>query len=153
MVASLVFGSGFGFKRLNAIIQEYPNILDLDVSEYMITKIPGFQSKTALQFIKNLKDFKIFLNSIPMIKIKTEIKNVISDELKDQYIVLTGFNDKLIEKYIIDNGGIIQNIINSKTNLLISKNNISVSSKYQKATELNIKIITKDNFVKQIFKY
>ena len=45
MTSSLKFGSGFGSKRFKIIINEYPNILNITVTEGMITKLPGFRQK------------------------------------------------------------------------------------------------------------
>lgn len=154
MSASLIFGNGFGSKRLNSIINHYPNILNIEINTSMITNIPGFQEKTAKQFVNNYKDFKDFLETIPMIKIKTKsVQNIenLGELFKDQNIVMTGFTDKEIEKFIIDNGGLIKNTVNSKTNLLISKNNSSNSSKYIKALEEKVKIMSKEEFIKTYF--
>lgn len=151
MTSSLKFGSGFGIKRFNLIIDKYPNIMDIEISEDMIIQIPSFQSKIANQFIKGLPEFKKFLNELPMLKpkIKDDKVQIIGSLFKEQGIVMTGFTSKDIEDFISKNGGTIQKSVNKKTNLLISKNLDSTSSKFKSAIELNIKIITKEEFIKR----
>ena len=66
---------------------------------------------------------------------------------KDNGIVMTGFTNKDIELFIIQNGGNIQKSVNKKTGLLITKIIDSTSSKFKVAKELNINILTKDEFI------
>ena len=142
--------TGFGSKRFKIIINEYPNILNITVTEGMITKLPGFQTKIATQFINGLDDFKMFIKDLPMLKIYIPNNNNIEQTgniFKEQHLVLTGFTDKEIEKFIIDNGGSIQGSVNTKTNLLITKNKDSNTSKFKKALELDIRVLTKEEFI------
>lgn len=154
MTASLKFGSGFGIKRFQSIITKYPNILEIEVDESMITTIPGFQKKIATQFINGLSEFKEFMKSLPMIKIKLESEKIelIGDLFKDKNIVLTGFTDKEIEKFIIDNGGDICKNVSKKTSLLICKTEESTSQKFNDAKNLGIETISKELFINKYLK-
>lgn len=151
MTASLKFGSGFGIKRFQSIITKYPNILEIEVNEKMISSIDGFQSKISNQFINGLSDFKEFMKTLPMIKIKTESEKVelIGDIFLNKKIVMTGFTDKEIEKFIIDNGGSMSKSLTKKTDLLICKSKDTTSQKFKDAESLYIDIISKDEFVKK----
>ena len=60
---------------------------------------------------------------------------------------MTGFRDANMEKFIEDKGGIIKSSVSKNTNLVIYVG--TDSSKYIKAVELNINLITKDDFIKK----
>ena len=66
--------------------------------------------------------------------------------MSGQYVVMTGVRDKKMEAEIIKLGGVIQNTVNSKTTILIAKDVNSSSSKIKKAEDLNVKIISYDDF-------
>ena len=98
MAASLKFGHGYGITRFEAIINHYPNILDIDnLTIEMICAIPGFQEKTAKQFVDNLENFKSFIKTIPMIEITTkkEKEEIKGNKFQDQIIVFTGFTSSI----------------------------------------------------------
>ena len=133
MVASLEFNSGIGIKKIEKILTKYPNIMDFQNKPYVnslenikkISSIDGFQEKTARQFVDNFGNFMIFLtnhkylkyyiiNTINTLDSKNSNKNSYN-KIKNKKFVLTGFRDKELIKYIIDNSGIIQPIVNGKT--------------------------------------
>ena len=146
MVASLVFGRGFGLKKIDKIVKKYPNILEINLTVDMINDIEGFSHKTSEQFIKNVSDFMLFLEELDFIKIKyPEKKNGVL--FQDKKIVLTGFRDNDIIKFIDDNSGTITMTISKNTYMLIIKDSNSSSSKTQAAELLGIPIITKKQFI------
>ena len=145
MVASLVFGRGFGLKKMNRIIDKYPDILDMTISMGMIKEIEGFSTKTSEQFIDNLDRFRGFIKELDFIKIRPPSKK--GDMYSGKKIVLTGFRDNKIIDYIEDNGGSIVSSISKNTDLLIIKDKGSRSSKVDAAEMLGIKILTRDDFL------
>lgn len=151
MTASNIFGQGFGIKKFDAILKAEPDILKKNLSKSniidLIIKIDGFEEKTATKFAIGLPKFKSFLKTVPMIKIKSATK-ISSEKLKDIKIVFSGFRDKELEEYIESQGGKVVSTISSNTNYLIVKDKNETSSKITKAKNLNIKIITKDEFKK-----
>ena len=151
MTASLKFGHGFGVKRFKSILNRYPDILDLNnVNVDMIADIPGFQTTTAKQFVKNLSYFKVFLDNLPMLKLKTDM-NKLEDTssgnlFSNSHIVMTGFRDSIIEEFILLNGGNLCNTITKKTKLLIAKDINSNSSKIDAANNLGIETTSLNDF-------
>ena len=148
MSASLLFDSGISIKRLNKINEKYPNIMTTKLTIDDIIKIEGFQIKIATQFINNLDKFKDFIKeldfikySIPNINIPDSNDNII-ESIYNKNIVITGFRDASLELAIKQNKSVLQNNINSKTNVLIVKDSSINNSKTIKATELKIKILT-----------
>ena len=60
---------------------------------------------------------------------------------------MTGFRNKDLNLHLEENYSVsIQDSINKKTNILITKTNDTSSSKYKKATSMNIEIYTLDDF-------
>ena len=67
--------------------------------------------------------------------------------MKGQNVIFTGVRDTDLEAKIVKEGGTIVNSISSKTTLLIAKDISSNSSKIKKAKEMNILIMSYDEFV------
>jgi len=159
MAASNIFGRGLGIKKLKIITDAFPNIInkkyDIKILEKKILELNGFDKITANLFITGLDEFKKFftrltkINTINVSHLKFKKSDKIINKNKffeNQKIVLTGFRNKEIENFIIENCGEINNSISKKTSLLITKINDSNSSKYIKAISLNIPIMTIDEF-------
>ena len=154
MSASNIFGSGFGQKRIKAILGVYPNILT-DYKKWkkqefidMIISIEGFDTITASQFVSKFKDYVKFHKLIKkFIKIK---KNKVIKKSIDMTVVMSGFRDKILEQKVIDMGGNITGSVSKNTNYLIVVDTTSTSSKITKAKKLKVKIISKDDFIKNI---
>lgn len=142
-----------------------------------IMKCDGFSTKTATAFINTFDKFKEFMKQHPFLKysIKSPLPSTSTSPLTSQlpiikgesntasmpmkseksrnnrisvdFVVLTGFRDKVLEQEIINRGGTIQSTINSKTTLLIAKDIDRNTGKVKKAKELGIKIISRDTSI------
>ena len=165
MMASNTFGRGFASKKLKLIMdniddknfKKKPSVDDL-------IKIKGIEKKTAENFIKNIDNY---LEFIKLTKIKCNFESLDTkvnkdnknnknsknskdnSKLKDINVVFSGFRDKELEKKIENNGGSIKSTITKSVNYLIIKNKDTKSSKIGKAKELNIEVITLENFNKK----
>ena len=152
MVGSLEFDRGYGLKRVKKILDKYPNIMKDDITLEQLINIDGFQIKTAKQFMDNLHGFKIFLNKLDLeyyvqIDESCEDKN---SNINGKNFVMTGFRDLDIIDYISNNGGILQNDVNMKTDYLIIKDSDSQSSKLKKAKIMGVDILLNEDFNKLI---
>ena len=162
--ASGTFGIGFGEKKLRAIFQTFPHIIDMDVSESTLTEmikgIKGFD-KTSHQFSKNLYLFKKFLKEHPEIELKKEYLHIIKESSEEnreeeksfettksfeKTIVFTGTRDKVIEEEIEKRGGKITSSVSKNTDILITSKRYSNSSKEIKAYQLEKEILTLEEF-------
>lgn len=152
MTASNIFGGGLGIKKLSLVVNNIPNILELDKSKNelieIIKEIEGFDTKTANQFSEKLNKFKSFLNKNNNITFIVPIKNK-GNKLNNIKIVFSGFRDKELEKKIKNEGGNIVSSVSKNTNLLITNDLSNISSKFKQAQKFNIEIITKENFIKK----
>jgi DNA ligase (NAD+) len=159
MGASNKLGRNLGTRKIKEIIAIYPDILketgDDEGELYeKIMKVPGFSEKLSEQFSKNFKNFKIFYNEISKIKNLSRFENIevkkIDGIFSGKSIVFTGFRDKNLEKFIVDNGGKISSAVSSNTFMLIHADDADTnSSKFSKAKEKEIKIIKKSDFIKE----
>lgn len=163
MAGSHVFGTGIGERKIKLIIKQIPNILNIkDKKELkdLILKIDGFSDISADKFVNNLDKFKIFYRQLKEIydieyieeklnKDKKENKNESKNIFGNSKIVFTGFRDKELQKKIEDMGGNVSTSVSSKTNIVIYADNEKNSSKLEKAKQLEIKIMSKSEFIKK----
>lgn len=171
MAASQLFGRGIGSKKFKLITDAYPNILEIvnkngNVKE-IINNISGFDDKTTTKIADNFKLFIIWLEKLT--KLKPNIlskgdkgkskdsdkgKSKSSDKVYSKYanktIVFTGFRDKEVESILDKIGSKVTTSISKNTDILIAADTTEQSSKIVKANELNVKIISKDEFYKSL---
>lgn len=150
MVASLKFNSGMGLKKIKKILDNYPYLMEHNITLDQILKIDGFQVKTATQFLDNIEHFKTYFGKLNLeYYVNTSCKIINKNpNINGKYFVLTGFRDELITQKIEENGGILQNDVNMKTDYLIVKNLETKSSKVTKAEIMGVEILVKDGFDK-----
>jgi NAD-dependent DNA ligase len=147
MAASGVF-SGFGKKRLRQIVEAIPNILqfannpDLPVK---IQQLGGFQ-ELAYQFAEKLPEFINWLNEHPMINVLLP-EPPVSNTLQGVTVVFSGFRDQNLEDEIRKRGGRVTTSVSRNTSVLVVKDLHEQTSKPQKARQMNIPIVTKDDFM------
>tara|TARA_B100000767_G_scaffold274088_1_gene306057 strand:+ start:3649 stop:5592 length:1944 start_codon:yes stop_codon:yes gene_type:complete len=159
MSASNIFGSGFGKRRILAILKVYPNILKIykkwkkNIFIEKIMEIEGFNTITATRFVKNFKNYTKFHKSISKF-IKSFYKLTKKTEKTiDLTVVMSGFRDKELEEKLLELGGKVSNSVSKNTNYLIVTDITSSSSKIDKASKLNVKIISRQNFNKILTNY
>jgi DNA ligase (NAD+) len=174
MAASQIFGRGIGSKKFKLITDVHPEIIKIfkeqgyDDTLKLINSIQGFENKTSTKIVDNIKSFETWLNKLIKLKPDALKKNNLqndllnnnelkkySEKIKDysnKTIVFTGFRDKEIENVLEKIGTKITNSISKNTDILIASDPSDSSGKVTKAKELNIKIISKDQFYKLIQK-
>jgi NAD-dependent DNA ligase len=73
-------------------------------------------------------------------------KKAVSADLSHLNVVLTGFRDSTLQNFIEMNGGKVGSGVSKKTTHLICSSVDSASSKYKKAKELGVTVITLEDF-------
>ena len=157
MSASGTLGYGLGQERFKLILNKYPDILNNTWSknEFInnIILVNGWDEKTATLFVNNFKDFIKFYNSIkPFITLKIETK-VKKNWLTGLTFVMSGFRDNELKNTIESYGGKVSTSVSKNTDYLIVKEQSNIDNptdKINKAIELGITIITKNNLLKKI---
>jgi len=155
MAASNKLGHGIGEERIKQILDNYPNLLSIykkwSEEEFInkLKELNGWEDKTSSLFVSNFNEFIKFYNGIKDL-ITLEIpkeKEITKNKYTDKTIVLSGFRDSNLQQFLENSGAKITNSISKNTNLLIVKDQATIdegTGKVQKALELNIPIVTKD---------
>jgi NAD-dependent DNA ligase len=166
MASSQIFGRGIGSKKFKLITDAYPNIIDIvnkngNVKE-IINNINGFDDKTTAKIVDNFKLFIKWLNKLIKLKPNVLSKNTEKGEgeskkgkgayskYANKTIVFTGFRDKEVEILLDKIGSKVTTSVSKNTDILIAADTTEKSSKIVKANELNVKVISKDEFYKSL---
>lgn len=161
--AKLIYSLGIeniGLSNAKLICKSFDNDLNkiINISLDELVKIQGIGDIIAKSFVDyfnneyNKNSFKDLLNEIQVV-----IENIDEEKQKFQNItfVITGSfeyfeNRDKLKEVIEKNGGKVTSTVSKKTSYLINNDNMSNSSKNKKAKELNIPIITEQEFIKMI---
>lgn len=157
MHASNIFGRGFGTKKLQLILDAYPDILTdsspaaKKVEE--ISELDGLAKKTAEQFVKEIPAFIRFLTSANLTNklvltkeasLSAQANANVNKEhpLYGKKWVMTGFRDKDLIQDLLSVGSAQGASVNKKTVLLIVKDLAEENGKVLEAQKHNIPIMT-----------
>lgn len=161
--AKLIYSLGIeniGLSNAKLICKSFDNDLNkiINISLDELVKIQGIGDIIAKSFVDyfnneyNKNSFKDLLNEVQVV-----IENIDEEKQKFQNItfVITGSfeyfeNRDKLKEVIEKNGGKVTSTVSKKTSYLINNDNMSNSSKNKKAKELNIPIITEQEFIKMI---
>ena len=168
MGASHKFGRGLGVRKIEEVLELYPDILKQKWSKQEMTEkmiqVPGFAEKTATLFADNFEEFKNFYDDIKkiidisrfeksfktngLVESSTNSTNLTDAKIfNGEKIVFTGFRDQILEKIIKSKGGKVSTSVSSNTTIVVHSDNPDTSSsKYKKAIELNIKLMSITEF-------
>jgi len=175
MAGSLFFGHGIGTRKIREIMKKYPNILDHDENDKsgltdLIVKVSGFSTISADKFVEGFVKFKEFLqeirsttNYLPIEigeidgvdgvdgvdEVENENNQQIAVDMSKEIVVMTGFRSDVISDFIESNGGKVTGSVSGKTTMVIYEPNDKTSSKLEKARQLEIPMITRDEFEKK----
>jgi len=154
MSATHEFGRNLGSRKLQEVINKYPNILteklDQDKIKENVMKVSGFSDKLATKFATNLEKFIIFYNRIAKLYDLSRFliikKTTVGTKFKDNTIVFTGFRDEDLKQYIINNGGKVTNSVSKKTTIVVYEVASSGSAKITDAKKMGIKTMSRKEF-------
>lgn len=154
MVATNIFGRGLGEKKMEPIIQTYPDILLSDETHNekveKVLKIKGMANKSANLFVDNIEPFVNFMNEAKLeYKLNEGSKITPADTsgpLYDKKVVMTGFRDKQILEFLKSQGANIMTTVNKNTELVIIKSKDDMTGKAEMAENHNVPIMTKEQF-------
>ena len=150
MAASNIFGRGLGLKKIQLVLDNYPDILEKDHKSAMncITCVRGFSNKSAEKFVNHMETFKKWVIDNNLTKSINPVKKVkynMGHPLYGKSVVLTGFRDKNVLEQLKNIGANVATSVNSKTFSLIYKEG-KEGSKWNKAIELGIPCYTLSAF-------
>jgi NAD-dependent DNA ligase/predicted flap endonuclease-1-like 5' DNA nuclease len=155
MVASN-FSRGIGEKKIGPILDTYPDILTSDMSNSdkinQLKSIKGIAENTAMRFVENINEFLDFLKNTELEyklnKIEETKKQTINEEhpLFGKKIIITGFRDKELEEKLINFGVQLSTAVSKNIFIVLVKDLDETTGKAQKARELNIPLMTPNEF-------
>ena len=147
-----LFGVGVGvrkFKKLQAHLIEIDKptaLVDGKLTVSDVESCDGFETKTAMKVIAGMPDFLQFLKDIDgKYTIQTSTKKA-EGKFSDEKIIFTGFRDKDLESVVESEGGEIVGSVSKKTTLVVALDPDAASGKTNKARDLGIKIMSKEDF-------
>lgn len=152
--------TGVGLETAKIICKHFNNDLNaiLKASEDDFTKIDGIGDVTAtnvLKWLRNKNNIDLIDKLLQYVEFEKENAKIEDNKLKGKTFVITGevniFNNRNeIKTKIEELGGKVTGSISKKTDFLINNEIESTSSKNKKAKELNIPIITEEDFIEMI---
>lgn len=157
MDASSLFAAGIGQKKMQLVLDEYPDLLEMINDSKLISKlikIKGVERKTAEKIVEGLPEFQEFLDQVPQIRILDEDSSSLSDEesgnpeLKGMRVVFTGVRDKELERLITISGGTVASSVSKshENQVVIAKDPEGSSNKLKTARDLGLKIYSLTDF-------
>ena len=159
IAASNALGEGIGECRLKQVLDTYPNLITdykkWSKKEFIdkIKELEGWEDKTSSILVNNFDEFIKFYNKIKSyitLEKKIEIKQ---SKLTGLTIVLSGFRDNDLQEKLESIGVKISSSVSKNTDYLVVKDQETINEgtgKVQKAQDVGVKIITKEQLVKLI---
>jgi DNA ligase (NAD+) len=160
-LANFIYALGIpeiGLSRAKLICNEYNNDFDRirNLTFEELSNINGVGDVIAEYWIKYFTNEE-FIHELDdlIVELDFEKNNNKNSTLKDLTFVITGSinnfdnRDEMIE-FIENNGGKVVSSISNKVNYLINNDINSTSTKNKKANELNIKIISEEEFMNMV---
>ena len=159
MSASNLFGRTLGEKKIELIMNEYPDILISKETNTQKTQkilsVKGIAEKSATIFVESIESFNNFIKECGLEhKLHNQHfinKNVELNVLYNKTIIMTGFRDKNLEDKIKNAGAKLGSSVSKNTYLVIVKNLEEDTGKATDAKKIGIPLITVENFNKKYF--
>jgi len=162
MSATNIFGRGFSEKRIELIMDAYPDTFNNGISDAekikKIAEIKGMAVKTAEAFVAKIDDFLDFLMETDMfyklIEFEKKHKNKGADvvgvneehPLYGKTIVMTGFRNKELEAKLKSIGAKIGTSVSKNTFLVIAKDKDDETGKVLEAKKLGVNVVSLAEF-------
>jgi NAD-dependent DNA ligase len=160
MSASNIFGRGFSDKRVELILESYPNVLtSLESPAEKVKKISaikGMASKTAEAFVDKIPDFIKFieecglqgkLSGSPPVAVVLNAGHPLYKKL----VVMTGIRDAKVAEALKTVGANLGSSVSKNTVAVIAKSSDEDTGKALEARKLGIPIMTPSEFMAKYF--
>jgi len=157
MAASNKLGELMGERRLKQVLDAYPNLLTdykkWSKTEFLdkLKELDGWEEKTSTTLVNNMDEFIKFYNKIKSFVSIEKKKTIKQTKLTGLIIVLSGFRDAEIQEKLEGMGVKLSSSVSKNTNYLVVKDQNTIvegTGKVEKAKEVGVKIITKDQLIK-----
>ena len=173
MASSNIFGRGISEKKIEPIMEMYPNILievasditvdDLNKKIEMVKKVKGIAEKTAELFVSKIALFIGFLKECGLeYKLSGDVKGHgdgdgnghgdgkvevdVNHPLYGKTVVFTGFRDDNLEKMIKKIGGKIGSSVSKNTFVVVTKDKDDKTGKVLQAEKVGVTVMEPNEF-------
>jgi NAD-dependent DNA ligase len=156
-----ILGYGVGVKRVETILQQDPGIIILPLSKTealaRLSNIASIGPKMSERIADNLEEGRKFLfslrgylpdslladldNATPLVE--PEAKKV-SSKWSGQVVVFTGFRDRELEKWLLQNGAVVRSSVSGNTTIVIAADPMENSKKLTDARRAGIQILSRE---------
>jgi len=156
MAATNLFGRGFSEKKLETIMNEYPEVLESSESDAIkvekVEAIKGMAKKTAEAFVSRIPAFNAFIQESKIQK-KESIQESKIHPLFNKTVVFTGIRDKDLENQLKTVNAKLGASVSKNTSVLIVKETTSIptTGKLKDAQQYNVPILTLEEFKQKYF--
>jgi len=160
MSASNIFGRGFSDKRVELVLESYPNVLTSGESSAekvkKIASIKGMAFKTAKAFVDKIPDFIKFieecglqskLTGSPPVAVVADSGHLLYKKL----VVMTGIRDANVAEALKSVGANLGSSVSKNTVAVIAKSSDEDTGKASDARKLGIPIMTPSEFMAKYF--
>jgi len=158
MSASNMLGRGFSEKKLELILESYPDVLislDTNINKVgRICLIKGMAKKSAESFVERIGYFVEFMKEIGLEnRLYTSSEKKKKDSIDSSHplfgktVVLTGTRDKSVIELLDKVGAKQGSTVNKNTHLVIRKSKEDNTSKVEDANKLNIPVLVVEEFL------
>ena len=151
--------AGMGMTSWESLIEHFStleNIRQLNVSQ--LQQVEGFAEKTAQAIVQGLSSRSDIIEEILRVGVTPKLSTVNSGQgpLSQMSFAITGTLSQprdIFERLIHDNGGRVVGSVSKNTNVLLTNDSQSNSSKAKKARDLGVEVWGEDDFMKKIKTY
>jgi NAD-dependent DNA ligase len=155
MSASNIFGRGFSDKKLEIIMDSYPNVLlsNESISDKVkkIAAMKGMATKTAEAFVEKIPNFIQFIKESGLnnklditVTKKTPVDE--SHPLFGKTIIMTGFRDNSIQDALKSVGAKLGTSVSKNTFVVLVKDKDEDTGKVAEAKKLGVPLMTPEEF-------
>jgi NAD-dependent DNA ligase len=158
MSASNLFGRGFSEKKLELIMESYPDVLLSKESNTekvrKIAAIKGMAQKTAEAFVERIPDFIEFIKEAGLNNklSETEATQIQKQQIDESHplfgktIVMTGFRDTEIQEALKNVGAKLGSSVSKNTFVVLVKDLSEDTGKAADARRLSVPLMTPEVF-------
>ena len=149
----------FNLRKLIISSKAVPNLVELpktmNTNELVnrVKEVEGFSTKTASNVVANLQkanEFVSELNRVLPREHEDRKQTEVESKINNCKIVCTGFRDNEFERELMLRGATVSTSVSKNTDIVIVKDlNEKPTTKLTKAIQLGIKVVQKDEFVRE----
>jgi DNA ligase (NAD+) len=147
--------SGAAINKCEKIVDNGFNTIEkiLNINSQQLSEIEGFAEKSANDFVESLETKKELIKTLLAKGITIKKASQESTLLMNKKFCFTGTLSRKrgdLQRLVKENGGINVSSVSKNTDYLVTNDTQSTSSKFKKASELNIPIISEGEFLNML---